>query len=249
MLMEDLLQGLGEMAQEMQAIGDLGGGGGSMPCPVGGRAVARDHLAPRMVLEPLRQRVALAVWEERHGLAAFQVHEDGAIRVAFPHCPIIHAQDPGRREVWLRLSVQQPQERVPAHPQVPRVAEAYPGFAAQGDAEGDQALGESQGAARPGGGHGGPPFGEDTTRTGAIATQPRADAQLEAHPILGPGQIGAGALVVTMDAPGRGSAQRTGHAGLPRAHAQGTLCRGIIDLTCLKAQARGIREQTGKDGV
>jgi hypothetical protein len=144
MLMEDLLQGLGEIAQEMEAIGDLGGGGGSMPCPVGvgGRAVARDRLDPRMVLEPLRQRVALAVWEECHGLAAFQVHEDGAIRVAFPHRPIIHAQDPGRREVRLRLSAQQPQERVPAHPQVPRVAEAYPGFAAQGDAEGDQALGE-----------------------------------------------------------------------------------------------------------
>jgi hypothetical protein len=93
MLVEDLLQGLSEVAQEMKAIGDLGGGGGPMtrPVGVGGRTVARDHLDPRMVLEPLRKRGALAVWEERHGLAAFQVHEDGAIRVAFPHRPIIHA--------------------------------------------------------------------------------------------------------------------------------------------------------------
>jgi hypothetical protein len=31
MLVEDLLYGLGEMAQEMPTIGDLGGGGGPLP--------------------------------------------------------------------------------------------------------------------------------------------------------------------------------------------------------------------------
>jgi hypothetical protein len=188
-----------------------------------------------VVLEPLRKRVARAVWEERNGLAAFQVHEDGAIRVAFPHRPIIHAQDPGRQEARLRLLAQQAQERVAAHPQVPRAAEAYPSFAAQGDAERHQAPGESQGAARPGGGHGGQPFGEDTTLTGAIATKPLADTQLEAHTILGPGQIGEGTLVVTMDTPGRGSAQRTGGAGLGRLHGEGDLRSGLIDLKRVEA--------------
>jgi hypothetical protein len=115
------------------------------------------------------------------------------------------------------------------------VTEAYPSFAAQGDTERHQALGKSQGTARPGGGHGGQPCGADTTRTGAIATKPLADAPLEAHPILRPGQIGASALVVTMDAPGRGSAQRTGRAGLGRLHGEGDLRGDLIDLTRVEA--------------
>jgi hypothetical protein len=72
MLVEHLLQGLSEVAQEMKAIGDLRGRGGPLPRPigVGGRAIAGDDLHPRVVPEPLRQRGALTVWEERNGLAA-----------------------------------------------------------------------------------------------------------------------------------------------------------------------------------
>ena len=68
----------------------------------------------------------------------------------------------------------------------------------------------SRRVARPGDGHGGQPFGEDTTRTGAIAAKPLAHAQLEAHPILCPGQVRQGAPIVTMDAPRGGGTQRTG---------------------------------------
>jgi len=116
------------------------------------------------------------------------------------------------------------------------MAEAHPSLPAQRHAQGDQALGEPQRAARPGGGHGGQAFGEDAARTGAIAAKPLAHTQLEAHAIRRPGQIGEGALVVTMDAPGRGGAQRTGHAGLHRAHTQGDLGRAVIDLARLEAQ-------------
>ena len=77
--------------------------------------------------------------------------------------------------------------------------------------------------------------------TAAIAAKPLTDAQLEAHAMLCPGQISQGALIVTVDTLRRGGAQRTGHAGLPRAHAQSDLCRGIIDLARLEAQPRGIR--------
>ena len=44
----------------------------------------------------------------------------------------------------------------------------------------------------------------------------------------------------TMDAPSRGGAQRTRRAGLGRVHAQGDLCRGVIDGTRLEAQRGGI---------
>ena len=81
------------------------------------------------------------------------------------------------------------------------MAEAYPGFPAERNAERDQALGEPQGASRPGSREGGQAFGEDAARTGAIAAKPFADAQLEGHPILRPGQVCQGPFVVTMDAP------------------------------------------------
>ena len=45
------------------------------------------------------------------------------------------------------------------------------------------------------GGHGGEPFSEDAVRTGAIAAKSLAHAHLEAHPILGPGQVRQGAPI------------------------------------------------------
>ena len=74
-----------------------------------------------------------------------------------------------------------------------------------------------------------------------LPAKPLADAQLEAHPILRPGQVRQGAPIVTMDAPRWGGAQRTGGAGLRRLHAQGDLRRGVIDLTRLEAQHGRIR--------
>jgi hypothetical protein len=73
----------------------------------------------------------------------------------------------------------------------------------------------------------------DTT---ALAAKPLAHTQLEAHAIRRPGQIREGALVVTMDAPRWGSAQRTGCASLRRVHAQGDLRRGVVHLAGLEAQ-------------
>jgi hypothetical protein len=84
-----------------------------------------------------------------------------------------------------------------------------------------------------------PPFGKDAATAVAIAAPPLAHAQLEAHAVRRPGQISQRALVVTMETPRRDSAERTGHAGLRRAHAQGDLRRGVIDMTRLEAQRGG----------
>jgi hypothetical protein len=123
---------------------------------IGFGPIPRDHLHARVGLEPLSERVAFVVRKQGDGLAAFQVHEDGAIRVAFLQRPIIHAQDVGRGKVRLRLPAQQAQERVPADPQVPGVT-------------------EPQRASRPGSRHGRQPFSEDAAATVAIAAQPFAD--------------------------------------------------------------------------
>jgi hypothetical protein len=154
----------------------------------------------------------------------------------WPQRPIIHAQDPGRGQVRLRLPAQQAQEQVPTDPQAPRVAEAYPRCPAQRHAECDQALGQPQGSARPRGRHGGEAFGEEATAARAMAAKPLADAPLETHTRLRPGQVCQGAPIVTMDAPRWSGAQRTGRAGLRRLHAQGDWRRGVINLAGLQAQ-------------
>jgi len=82
------------------------------------------------------------------------------------------------------------------------VAEAHPSRAAEGDAKGDEALGEPQRAPGPGGSDGGQAFSEDTAAAAAIAAKPLADTQVQADAIRRPGQVRQGALVITMDTPG-----------------------------------------------
>ena len=171
---------------------------------MGSEMCIRD--SARVGLEPLRERVALAVREQGDRLAAFQIDEHRAIRVAFAQRPVIDPQDSGRRQDGQRLPAQAAQQGVPAHPYVPRVAEVHPSRPAERHAEGHEALSEPQRAPRPGGGHRGQPFGEDTPPTAGILTKPLADTQLEAHPIVRPGKVRQGAPVVTMDAPCWGGA-------------------------------------------
>lgn len=238
MLGEHLLHGLGEVAQKRKPLSDLCGGRGALTRAVciGGRAVTCAHLDPRMGLEPLRSRGTLALWEERDRLVAFQVHKDGAIGAALPERPIIHAQDAGRRQVRLWLLAQQAAERVPADPQAPRVAQANPRCPAQCHAEGTAALGEPPRASGPGGRHGGQACGADAAVTGAVTAKPPADAQLEAHAVVGPRQVGHRAVVAAGDTSGYGSAAWTGHAALRRAHPQRDLHRGSIDMPSVDGQ-------------
>ena len=243
MAIEDLGQRFCHVLEQVEALRHLGRLRRTVSGTVGigFRAIPRDHRNAGVCLEPLRARVALAVREQGDGLAAFQSNEDGAIGLAFAQGEIVHPQHAGRGERWGRLPTQQAQQRIATHRQVPGVAEAHPRLAPQRHTERDEALGEPQRAPRPGGGHGGDPFGKDAATAGAIAAKPFAHPQLEAHAILRPGQIRQGAPIVTMDAPRRGGAQRTGGAGLRRLHAQGHLRRGVVDVTRLKAQERGIR--------
>ena len=240
---EHLVQRLPEILQQMKAVGHLDRCGCPLPraLDIGRRTIPRDHLDTWMFPEPLRDGVGGTIREERDRVAALQIDQHSAIRLAFAQGEIIHAEDGGRGKRRDRLPAEQAQQRVPAHHQVPRGAEVHPSRPAERHAEGHKALGKPQRAPRPGGRDGGQPFGEDMAAAMAIAAKPLADAQLEAHAILRPGQIRQGALIVTMDTLRRSSAQRTGHAGLHRAHAQGDLGRGIIDLARLEAQQRGIR--------
>ena len=214
---------------------------------IGFRAIPRDHRNAGGCLEPLRARVARAVREQGDGLAAFQIKEHGARGRAFAQGAIVHPQPAGRGDVRQRLLAPQAPECVPAHPQVPLVAKLHPGCALAGAAQRDQALGEPAGASSPGGRPRGQAFGTDAATAGAIAAQPLAHAEREAHAILRPGQVGEGALIRTVDTPRWCGAEWTGHTGLRRGHAQRALRRSGIDVTRVEVQRGRIGEQACKD--
>ena len=135
----------------MKAVRDLGGRG----CPlaralgIGARPIPRDHLHPWVLPEPLRHGLGGAIREERHGLAALQIDQDRAIRVAFPQGEIIHPEHRGRGQRRDRLPAEQAQQGVPAHRQVPRVAEAHPGLAPQAPRRGRRGAGRAAACAAP----------------------------------------------------------------------------------------------------
>ena len=108
------------------------------------------------------------------GLAALQIDQHGAIRLAFAQGEIIHAEDGGRGERRGGLPAQQAEQGVAAYHQIPLRAEAHTGRTTQRHTEGHKALGQPQRAPGPGGGDRGQPFGEDAASAVAIAAKPLA---------------------------------------------------------------------------
>ena len=201
MLVEHLLQGLGEIAEEVKPIGDLRGGGGPLPCPVGigGRAIARDHLDPRMLPKPLCQGLGRTIREQRHRLPALQIDPHRPLGLAFPQGEIVPPKHRRGGECRHRVSASLAQQGGPAHRDVPGVAQTHAGPAPERQTEGHEALDEPQCTPGPGRGHSGQPFGEDPAWAGSVLAKPLAHPQLQAHAVMGPGQIGQRALVAAME--------------------------------------------------
>ena len=151
MAIEDLGQRFRQVLEQVEAIRHLGGLRRTVPGAVGigFRAIPRDHLHARVGLEPLRERVALAVREQGDGLAAFQIDEDRAIRVAFAQGEIVHPQHAGRGERRGRLPPEQAQQRVAAHHHVPRVAELHPSRSPQAPRRGRSGAERAAACAAP----------------------------------------------------------------------------------------------------
>ena len=180
MYSEDLVQGVRQVLEQMEAVCPLGGRGRPPGGPPRhrGSTIPRDHLHAWVLPKPLGHRLGGAIREERHGLAACQADQDGARGLAFAQRPVIHPQHPGCGQDGQRHGADRTQQRVPAHGQVPLVAQTHPGCAPQRHAEGDEALGEPQRAPGLGDGHRRQPFRKEAARTVAIAAEPLAHPEL-----------------------------------------------------------------------
>jgi hypothetical protein len=245
-----LVQGFPELLQQRKAVGDLRGcrSPGPSARSRGGRAIARDALAPWRLPEPQSEGIGRALREERDRVAALQSDQHGAIRLACAQGARSHAEAGGRGERRGELPAQQAAQGVAASPQSPRIAAAHTGRTTPRHPKGHKALGQPQRAPGPGGGDRGQPVREEATSAVAMAAKPRAHPSLEAHTIRRPGEGGEGAFGVAVHAPGREGTERPGRGELRRAHTQGELRRGGIERTRREAPRGRLGQQTGQDG-
>jgi hypothetical protein len=140
-----------------------------------------------MRAQPCRQRVALAIGQERHGPAALEVHQDGAVGGALAQGPVVHAESGGgddRRHGGLPNSAQQ---RVAAGHQPERAAEAHAGGAAERHAQGREPGIQAPGPARPREGDLGQTLGENAARAAGIPAEQAAHPQPEGDGVHAPG--------------------------------------------------------------
>jgi hypothetical protein len=235
---EHLLQGFPEMLEQMEAIRDLGGGGSPLAGALGRGvpAVPCDHLAPGMFLEPLGDGLGVPLRQASEGLAAFEIHEPRAIRLAVAEREIVHPKDRGSGSLGPSELAPDAQPRVPTRRHAPGVAQQPAGPPPERQTKGDQALDEPP---RPPGPRRGPrrePFREDAAPTGKVCTTPCADTSLPAPTRRCPRQIGQRAAVAAMDARGRHSADRTRPNGLGGGHRDGSQRRGGVETPCVKAE-------------
>jgi hypothetical protein len=86
------LYGIGHIAQEVKAIGDLDGVGRAAPgtFSVSPGAIATDHFDTAMGLQPVAQGRSLAIGQQRNRRPAFYVDEHRAVALAFAVRPIIN---------------------------------------------------------------------------------------------------------------------------------------------------------------
>ena len=88
------LNGLAQVLQNMEAVGDLPRLRRAFMRALGERtaAIAADHLDVRMPLEPVRCRARRTIRQKIDHLSPLQVHDDGPISGALAPCPIIDTQ-------------------------------------------------------------------------------------------------------------------------------------------------------------
>jgi hypothetical protein len=250
MVVEPLVQSLGELAAALKPSGALWGVRGPAARPVGrgGRAIAHKPLDARMGLEPLRPGGGGALREQRHGLAACPIEAPRPLGLAFPQGAIVPPEAGGSRQRWHRLPAAQTPQGGPADSQRPLRAAVPARRAAPRHGQGYYPLGEPQRAPGPRGHTGGQALGEETARAGAMAAQPLPPPPRQASAGVGPGQSGQPALSAAGETPCRGRAQRPGRGGRGRPPGDRARRGGGIDVARLEASRARLGDQAGKGG-
>ncbi len=128
MSVKDLIEGFGEVLQQVKAIGDLDRVWGALPGPVriGSGPIPGDHADARMGLEPEGEGLSLTIGQEGERPPPFEIDQHGPIGLALAIRPIVDTEDVGSGNTWEGQMTQQAQERVATDGQAQGTAQSDP---------------------------------------------------------------------------------------------------------------------------
>lgn len=111
---QHLLEGLDQIPEHMEAVGNLAGLGSAPAGPfrTARAAIPTDHLNARMPLQPGGQRIGLAIRQQVEHVPPFEIHQDGPIPAPAPKAPIVDAHHAGCRRSGHGRAAHLPQQRV-----------------------------------------------------------------------------------------------------------------------------------------
>jgi hypothetical protein len=209
------LERLDEVVHEVEAVGDLDGGGRAEPraLRIAAAAVPADERDPRVGAEPCGKCGRLPAGEEIDDASALQIDEHRAVALPPAHGPVIDAQHAGRRCLQRWGGAHDPEHGPGGARQAESRREACACSAAECEAE---HLQQRRGAAGPAGvARGGrrQRLGEDAARAArqVAAEAAHRDAELHAHAL--PRQVGQRADIAALHPARHGAALRAGDPG------------------------------------
>jgi len=187
-MQKDLFQYLGEVMQEVPAVGDLSRLRSTIvnTLPADGGALTADYLHAGALAEPLCDGPCRVPFEEIHYPVALEVHEDGARGVAFSETEVIHAQHPHVLGFGTMGTPDTIQESVGAHEQTQFVGEPGSRFASESESDPLQGLPLTVGATGVDAGHLIQALGEDPALAGGLVAEELAHSNPKAHRCTAP---------------------------------------------------------------
>jgi len=243
-----LVEGFGEVLQQVKAVGHLDRGGGPWPGPVGIGAgpLAGDHAAPGMGLAPAGDGRGLPIRHEGQRSPPFKVAQHGAIGLALLVGPVVDAESPGGGTRRNRQTTPQPQHGVATEGPAQGTAPSHPRPAPQRQGDMCQPVDPSLRAPRPGGDQRCEPRGNHAAGAATIGAEALPPMQ-GAHDVpWSPGEIGHRADIATMDTPRRKPTDRTVDQGLRRRHLPRQLGGGVVHLPGVAVELGCIGKHAGQ---
>jgi hypothetical protein len=137
LVQKELLQQLGEVMQEVPAVGDMSRLRSAIvnTFPADGGAITAYHFQAGVPTEPSRYGLRRVPFEKIHYPVALEVHQDSSGDIAFPETEVIHAQHPHVLGFGTEGPADTIQEGVGAHEQTQLTGEPGSRFTSESESD------------------------------------------------------------------------------------------------------------------